>query len=188
MGIDQAHGVLVADVSPDGPAKDAGIVRGDVILAIDGKEVRSTGELRNLVASHPSGKSVAVTIVRDKKKRDIDVELGSLPVTKSTPDKPEKVSSTGLLGGIGVTDLGPETRKRFGISDKQDSGAVVTQVEPRSPAGKVGISAGDVIVQIDQTPVSDADQFRKLAGKVTANSALLLVARENGTMFVLVKK
>jgi serine protease Do len=188
MGIDQAHGVLVADVSPDGPAKKAGIVRGDVILAIDGHEVRSTGELRNLVASHASGKSVDVTIVRDKKKRDIDVELGSLPAPKSAPEKPAKVSSTGLLGGIGVTDLTAEIRKKLDVPEKIESGAAVTQVEPRSAAAKAGISPGDVIVQIDQNPVEDAQTFRKLADKVTGGSALLLVARESGTMFVLVKK
>ena len=60
--IEQAHGVLVADVSPGGPAQKAGIQRGDVILAIDGHDVKSTGELRNVVAAHPSGKSVSVTL------------------------------------------------------------------------------------------------------------------------------
>src|SRR6185369_4598448 len=95
MGIDQAHGVLVADVSPDGPAKKAGIVRGDVILSVDGREVRSTGELRNIVASHPAGKSVVVTIVRDKKHQDIDVELGTLPAEKGAKKAaPEKAASS----------------------------------------------------------------------------------------------
>ncbi|HXC51349.1 MAG TPA: DegQ family serine endoprotease [Candidatus Limnocylindrales bacterium] len=189
MGIDQAHGVLVADVSPDGPAKKAGIQRGDVILAIDGHDVKSTGELRNIVASHPSGKSVTVTLVRDKTKRELDVELGSLPVTGKRPGaKPEKVTSTGLLGGIDVSDLNAESRRHFGVSDKIDSGAVVTDVEPRSAAAKAGIGPGDVIVQIDQSPVKDAAAFRRVADKVKGNSALLLVARESGTMFVLVKK
>jgi len=188
LGIDQAHGVLVADVSPDGPAKAAGIQRGDVILSVDGHDVKSTGELRNLVASHASGKSVSITIVRDKKKQDIDVTLGSLPGGKTAPAKAPKAAATGLLGGVEVTDLSAETRRKFEVPEKVDSGAVVSAVEPRSAAAKAGIGAGDVIIQIDQNPVTNADQFRKLADKVSGDSALLLVARENGTMFVLVKK
>ncbi|HEY2774757.1 MAG TPA: DegQ family serine endoprotease [Candidatus Binatia bacterium] len=189
MGIDQAHGVLVADVTADGPAKKAGIERGDVILAIDGHDVKSTGELRNIVAAHPSGKSVDVTIVRDKKKKDIDVVLGSLPATKETAEaKPAKPSDEGLLGGIGVADLNAESRRKFQVPDKIDTGAVITQLNPRSPAARAGMQPGDVIIQIDQNPVADAKDFHKLAGKVGDKSALLLVARESGTIFVLVKK
>jgi len=189
MGIDQAHGVLVADVSPDGPARKAGIQRGDVILSVDGREIRSTGELRNIVASHQVGKSVTVTIVRDKKHQDIDVELGTLAAEKeSKKSEPTTLSSTGLLGGLTVADITDETRRKFDIPDKVDRGAVVAEVEPRSAADRSGINPGDVIIQLDQTPVSDAAEFSKLAAKVDDKSALLLVARENGTMFVLVKK
>jgi serine protease Do len=187
MGIDQAHGVLVADVSPDGPAKKAGIQRGDVILSVDGREVKTTGELRNLVASNHSGKTVAIVLVRDKQKQTVNVELGSLP-SKLAPQAPAKVTGTGLLSGLAVGDLSPELRKKFDIPDKVDEGAVVTQVDPRSAAGRAGIAPGDVVVQIDQHPVSDSKDFHKLADKVQGKSALLLVARESGTIFVLVKK
>ena len=188
MGIDQAHGVLVADVAPDGPAKKAGIERGDVILSVDGHDVKTTGELRNLVASQASGKTVAVVVVRDKKQRTIDVQLGTLPQGKDTHAAPAKTSSAGLLGGITVTDLGPEAKRKFSIGDKIDSGAVVTDIDPRSAAGRSGVVPGDVIIQLDQHPISDAAEFRKLADKVDGKSTLLLVARESGTIFVLVKK
>jgi len=189
MGIDQAHGVLVADVTPDGPAKKAGIERGDVILAVAGREVKSTGELRNVVASHPAGKNVTVTVMRNKKRQDIEVELGALAASKTAPSAPAKVSSKGLLGGLALSDLTPETRKKFDIPDKIDSGAVVTDLDPRSAVARAGVAPGDVIIQVDQNPVTEVKDFRRLADKVEdAKSALLLVARESGTMFVLVKK
>jgi serine protease Do len=198
MGIDQAQGVLVADVTAGGPAKKAGLQRGDVILSIDGREVRSTGELRNVVAANPAGKTVTVTVVRNQKQKEIDVELGSLADDKEEPragrgrddDEPQaKLSGKGLLGGIGVAEITKQARQRFDIPDKIESGALVTQIDPRSAAGRAGISPGDVIIQVDQSPVSDADDFRRLAGKVgDARSALLLVSRARGTMFVLVKK
>ena len=189
MGIDQAHGVLVADVSADGPAAKAGIQRGDVILSIDGRDVKSTGELRNLVASHPAGKSVEVVIVRDKKRSNVDVELGALAANKgSSPSAPAKMSSQGLLAGLAVADITPESRRRFDVPDKIDSGVIVTDLDPRSAVAKAGVAPGDVIVQIDQNQVSNAKEFRRLADKVDGKSALLLVARESGTIFVLVKK
>jgi serine protease Do len=198
MGIDQAHGVLVADVTAGGPAKKAGLQRGDVILSIDGREVRSTGELRNVVAANPSGKNVTVTVMRNKKKKDIDVELGNAADNKDARparsrqgnDEPDaKVSSKGLLGGIGVANLSAQARQRFEIPDKIEAGALVTQVDPRSAAGRAGIEPGDVIIQVDQSPVDDPGDFRTLAGKVEdAKSALLLIARASGTAFVLVKK
>jgi serine protease Do len=198
MGIDQAHGVLVADVTAGGPAKKAGIQRGDVILSIDGREVRSTGELRNVVAANAAGKTVTVVVMRNQKQKEIDVELGSLADDKEEPraggarddDEPQaKLSSKGLLGGIGVAEITKQARQRFEIPEKIESGALVTQIDPRSAAGRAGISPGDVIIQVDQSNVSDADEFRELAAKVgDSRSALLLVSRASGTMFVLVKK
>jgi serine protease Do len=198
MGIDQAHGVLVADVTAGGPAKKAGIQRGDVILSVDGRAVRSTGELRNVVAAHASGKTVTVSVMRNKQQQDIEVELGSVADNKDAPrarggsdddDPPAKLSSKGLLGGIGVAELSKQARQRFEIPDKISEGVLVTQVDPRSAAGRAGIGPGDVIIQVDQTPVSDADDFRSVADEIgDAKSALLLVSRASGTIFVLVKK
>jgi serine protease Do len=188
MGIDQAHGVLVADLAPDGPAKKAGLLRGDVILSIDGKDVKSTGELRNLVASHPAGKSVTISIVRDRKRRDLDVKLGALPTKDSATEPVAKAAAKGVLGGLSVGDLGPEVRRKFGIPAKIDEGAVIVEVDPRSAGARAGVAPGDVVIQINQNPVKDAAEFRAQAAKVEGDSALLLVARDSGTQFVLVKK
>ncbi|MFN2377240.1 MAG: DegQ family serine endoprotease [Candidatus Binatia bacterium] len=189
MGIDQAHGVLVADVTEDGPAEKAGIRRGDVILSIAGQDVKSTGELRNLVASNAAGKTVTVSVMRGKKSRDIDVELGALAADKSPAAGPSRETASGLLAGLAVADLSKEARARFDIPGKIDEGALVTRVEPGSAPARAGIQPGDVLIQVDQNPVAGADDFRRHAGKLgEAPSVLLLVARESGTIFVLVKK
>ncbi len=192
IGIEQAHGVLVADVTDGGPAQKAGIRRGDVILAIAGREVRSTGELRNLVASSQAGKSVTVTILRDQKRRDIDVKLGTLAEDAAAAARGEErapAEASGLLGGVAVENLTTEVRRRFEIPPKIDDGVVVTDIARGSAGAKAGIAPGDVILQIDQNPVHDSGDFRKLAGEVAdSKSALVLVERPGGTMFVLVKK
>ena len=151
--------------------------------------MKSTGELRNIVASRPAGKAVTITVMRDRKRKDIEVVLGSLPGKESEGGTPTaKAPAKGLLGGVSTADLNAEVRRKFNIPAKIDEGAVLVEVDPRSAIAKAGIAPGDVILQIDQNPVKDASEFRALAAKVEGDSALLLVARESGTIFVPVKK
>ena len=106
----------------------------------------------------------------------------------SRSESSAKVAGKGLLGGVAVADISSDLRKRFGIPDKIDAGAIVTQIDPKSAVARAGVGPGDVIIQVDQNPVNSASDFRAQAGKVEdAKSALLLVSRDNGTMFVLVK-
>ncbi|MFN2426484.1 MAG: DegQ family serine endoprotease, partial [Candidatus Binatia bacterium] len=190
MGIDQAQGVLVADVTKDGPAEKAGIRRGDVILSVAGRAVKSTGELRNIVASHAAGKDVTVTVMRDKKQREIDVELGALAATNDAPSStPGRLSGEGLLSGLALGELNAENRRRFEIPARIDSGVVVTDLDRRSAVAKAGVQPGDVIIQVDQNPVENVKDFRRHADKAgDSKSALLLVSRASGTIFMLVKK
>jgi serine protease Do len=187
LGIDQGHGVLVADVTANSPARTAGIERGDVILSVDGREVKSTGELRNIIASHQAGSKVTVSVIHDKKHQDIEVELGALPA-KANDEQKVEATPEGLLGGIAVADLSPEIRHKFDVPKKVDSGAVVTEIDRRSAAARAGLAPGDVVLELDRKPVENADDFRKLARKVEGKNVLLLVARQDGTAFVIIKK
>ena len=187
LGVDQAHGVLVADVTPDGPAAAAGLRRGDVILSIDGREVKSTGELRNVIAAQQAGTEVRVAAMRDGKAVDFDVKLGELPVEAAENTETTK-EPAGLLGGVEVADLSPQTRSKFDVSKKIRSGAVVTGLDPRSVAGRAGMRPGDVIVEIERKTVEGADDFQKAARRLEGDKALVLVARGDGTAFVLLKK
>ncbi|HBU98685.1 S1C family serine protease, partial [Thalassospira lucentensis] len=78
VGLDESTGAMVAGVSDEGPAKEAGIKQGDVILTFDGKEVESMRRLPRIVADTKIGKDVDVVIWRDGKKQTVQVELGEL--------------------------------------------------------------------------------------------------------------
>jgi serine protease Do len=81
-GLKVDHGVLVTGVQPDGPAGKAGLKEGDVIVSLDGAEVKDAGKLRNTVAMSPSGASVDLQVMRGSSKQAVKVKLAELPVPK----------------------------------------------------------------------------------------------------------
>jgi len=188
LGIDQGRGVLVADVTAKSPAAEAGIERGDVITNIDEKPIDSTGQLRNIIAGHRVGTRIKVDVIRDKTAKVFQVELGELPQGKEDEPQQQEHSEKGLLSGISVAGLTAENRDQFQIPAAVDKGVLVTSVERNCAAAKAGVVPGDVIMEINRKQVRNVADFRGLAAKAAdGKSALLLLARQEGTAFVLVK-
>src|SRR5262249_10475671 len=107
MHIDTTEGVLVADVSKGSPAAKAGLKRGDVILAFNGRPTHDPGQLRNLVAMSTPGTRVPVQILRDNKKREVTMELGELPREQAAARGGEEAQPPARLG-FNVQNLTPE--------------------------------------------------------------------------------
>ncbi|HYC54750.1 MAG TPA: DegQ family serine endoprotease [Candidatus Binatia bacterium] len=210
LGIDQGQGVLIADVTEGGPAEEAGLQRGDVVLSVDGRAVRSTGELRNLIAAKGAGGEVEIEVLREKERQSFTVELAPQPkgmgrhgMREDTEEEDEngrgKRSQDGesrrgapsydnVLKGLTVEDLDAQTRARYSVPKKIKEGALVTDIDRSSVAGRAGVRPGDVIVEADRKPVSSAEDFDAIARKIDKDaSVLLLVARQDGTAFVLLK-
>src|SRR5690606_13335292 len=156
-GLDSPTGALVANVSPDGPAEAAGILAGDVILRFDGKPVRDMRALPRIVAETPIGKSVDVVVWRDNAEKTLTLEVGELDeqdvaaAEPSTPVMPERGEIP--LIGVSVATLTPEIRQAFDIGE-QVSGVVITEVQVDSAAADKGLQPGDIIIDVDQKPVS----------------------------------
>jgi serine protease Do len=184
LGLDEAKGALVADVVKDGPAEEAGIKQGDVIVEFDGKPVADSAELPLLVARTPVGKTVDLVIIRDKKRETVTVTISEL--------KDEEELAEGSGGGtddLGLTvqTLTPELAENLGI-ERGVKGVVVTQVDPAGPAGEAGLRRGDVSLEVTRAPVKDASAYSKAlhaAGK--GKTVLFLVRRGDNTIFLAVK-
>jgi serine protease Do len=172
LDLDEAHGALVGDVTGHGPAAKAGLARGDVILKFDDKPVKDAAALPTLVAGTPVGKTVPVEVVRDGKHKTFEVTIAKLEDTAATHE-PETPS--GGKWGMGLRDLKPEERQRAGLDAAE--GVLVTEVAPGSPAEEAGIEAGNVILQVNQTPVGSVDAVKREANKVTGGKPLLLLVR-----------
>jgi serine protease Do len=109
-------GVLISGVAPGTPAEKAGFKSGDVIVEFDGKAVSETGQLRNLVAGTPVGSKVTVTIIRDKKRREITVKLSELTShALASADDSEMLEQLGFT----VQDFSEELADQLGYEGQE---------------------------------------------------------------------
>ena len=190
LGIKPARGALVAGVDERGPAKPSGIVPGDVIIRFDGKDIREMRDLPRVVADTPVGKEVPVVIIRKGKEETRTVKLGRLEdsekqaaLTKPESDPPTPPVVKRTLG-IDLANLSDELRKKFKIRDTV-KGVVILNIEASSPAADKRLNAGDVIVEIAQEAVQNADDFQNKVERLRKEkrpSALLLVAGADGEL------
>ncbi len=184
LNLDKLQGALVGDVSAKGPAKDAGVQRGDVILAINGNTVNDSNELRNTISMMTPGQTVKLTINRGGSTKDIDVKLGELPLSKEeAANDSDSGSSKESMKGITVETLDSETAQQLQLPEST-KGAVVTGVDPSSAAADSGLRKGDVIQEVNHQPVKNAAEFEAAMTKAQNSGALLLVNRGGTTLFV----
>ncbi len=184
LSLPSPDGVLISDVSANGPAEKAGLQRGDVVLSINGQRVQTTGQLRNAVASAGVGTTIKIELLRDGKKRTLDVKLGAMPDEPKAPGKDEG-AVTGSKLGVLVAPLDAASRER-GKVPANIRGVLVTAVEPGSPAAAAGIQPGDIIVQVDKEPIAGPEQLAQRWNK-SSGTVPVVVWRDGHTFFAAIK-
>lgn len=185
LGLDDVAGALVTDV-PDGPAMDAGMLQGDVIVTFDGQHVADTRELVRIVGRAPVGKAVRVVVFRDGKTQTLKVVLGRredaeaetiVPAVVSPADEPEDLNALGMT----LQTLSVELREQLGLDDKAE-GVVVMTVDETSQAYEKGLRAGDLIAEAGQQKINGYDEFTKRLEQArdAGRKSILLLVRRNG--------
>jgi serine protease Do len=184
FGLEDAKGALVSDVLDNSPAEKAGVERGDVIIELDGKPVESASQLKNMVAQLTIGSKVDLTVVRDKKEKRLAVVIAEQPKEIAKAGVEEEAGASKAMAGIEVHDLTPEIARRYGLS-RGERGVVVTQVEPDSNADNAGIREGDLILEMNRSPVRNTGDYERIvSGLKKGQSVLLLVNRQGRTLFI----
>jgi serine protease Do len=149
---------LISQLAPGGPAQKSGLKAGDVIIEFDGKRVEDSAHLPHIVGLMEPGTSVPVRIVRDRKEKTVEVEVGGLDADDSyaLSNRQADNSYGGRLGLIteGVPD---EIQERLGIN----GGVVVRKVVSGSAAAEAGIVPGDVITYLGSAPISSTDALQE---------------------------
>ena len=186
FGMKNPHGALVAKVLEQSPAEAAGLQVGDVIVEFNGKKVLRSSSLPPLVGRSAVGKDANVTIIRNKERQNVKVNIAELPtsITQAayTPEKDEPKQSSAL--GMSVNPLSESARKQLKIS----SGVQVIDVESTGAARDAGIQKGDVITMIDNQEISSVDEFEDVTGDLkSGKSVALLVQRRSGPVFLAIR-
>ncbi len=182
FGLEEGRGALVADVAQDSPASKAGLTSGDIIVEYDGKPIHEMSELPKLVADTPIGKQSTLTVLRDGKRRTIRVNVGELKDDREADTRP--ANGTAQLG-MSVRAITPEIVQSLGLSE--DSGILVVSVQPGSGADNAGIKKGDIIKEINRTPVTTMKQFAEAVGKQQTGNILMLIKRGRTSLWIVVK-
>ncbi|MFN4128941.1 MAG: Do family serine endopeptidase [Paracoccaceae bacterium] len=190
MGLTEASGALVTDV-PEGPAKDSGIVAGDVITQFDGKPVRDTRDLTRRVADSPVGEAVPVIVVREGKSETLQVTLGrreeaeAAEVRPAVADAPAEPQEAEILG-MTLAPVTDEMRQSLNLPADAE-GLVVGKVDPTSEAYAKGLRDGDIVTEAGQQKVvrlKDLEDRITEARDAGRKSILLLVRRAGDPRFV----
>ncbi len=186
LGLESTDGALVTDV-PDGPAKEAGIKSGDVIIEFDGVTINDSSSLVKVVGDSDVGKDVSVLIWRDGNKTKVTVTLGRLETVQISDERNQRrTNKVNQYAGMSFTDLNDEIRKRFDLSD-DTIGVVVIGINDDSPAAARGILAGDIIQKVDQVDIQNSTQILKLieeAKNKNKSSILFLIKRGSNVRFI----
>jgi serine protease Do len=194
FGLKDRNGAVVLNVIPGGAAARAGIEPGDVIVAYNGKPIRNNDELVGMVTATKPGTTVPVRIVRDRQERtlsltveelDLDTETASRRTDNGGSNTPEETTTD---FGVTLGNITPEVAQRLRL-DRGTEGAVVTDVEPGSPAARAGLAAGDIIIRVGRETVETAAEASRELGRIPARGTVFLRVLRNGQeTFVTVTK
>jgi serine protease Do len=172
-----AQGALVEDVTPGSPAERAGLQRYDVITAVNGGGVLTTEQLIRDIAYRDPGTRVSLQVVRNGRAQPVVVQLTERPRrgddAGDQADQPQPAHGDQPDRGIGlsVQDLTPQISKRWKLPVAL-SGVIVTGVAALSPADDAELQHGDVIIEINRTPIRTASQYRQLTATVRPGDVL----------------
>jgi serine protease Do len=186
VGLDEPTGTIVADVFDGGPAAQARLVPGDVVLKVGDVEVESPRDLARMIAEISPGDTVDLVILRDRREKVVGIEIGAMPANPRAASLERDSRPQAKLGRL--AELGLEVEPASKAEDDPDArGVVVTRVESDGEAAAKGIARGDRILRVAGVEVNtpeELDQALEGARDDGLASVLALVRSRNGQRFV----
>jgi serine protease Do len=189
MGLPDRRGAVVREVERGGPASKAGLRPGDVVVEYNGRKVENDKNLVEMVVVTKPGTSVPVKVIRDKTVKSLTVTVAEL--TLAGAEAPEVTAASDLTSSFGLQleDLTPALAKRLQLPGDA-AGAVVSGLKPRGPAGRAGLTEGDVIVKVGSRDVTTAEDAAAELERVSPGRSVgVHVLRARGSeMFATIRR
>jgi serine protease Do len=155
FGYDGTDGVLISEVTPQGPADKAGLKQGEIITRFDGRAIKDTVQLRSLVAATQPDRTVQVEVIRGGRKEIVAVKIGELESKQVQKQSEPPQSELGMR----VETLTPEIAQQLGRADLR--GVIVTSIDPLGAAAKAGIRTYDVVLDVQGRSVASVAEFER---------------------------
>ncbi|MBO6674246.1 MAG: Do family serine endopeptidase [Rhizobiales bacterium] len=159
LGMRRPRGVLVADLVRGGPADQAGLRRGDVVVSIDGVQIEDPDAFAYRFATKGIGGTTSVRVIRDGRRRDLTIFLVGPPET--VPRDLRLIEGRSPFAGVEVINLSPAVAQEFGFD--QTEGVMIVSVQPGSVANQVGFREGDMIMQVNDRRVGNTFDLEQIA-------------------------
>ena len=185
---DVEDGVVITAIMPDGPASKSDLKAGDVVIAVNGKTVKTERELKDEVSTSKVGSTLTLTAVRGTKHLTLKVTTDAVPSAEMAENSADKKGDVDAATyGLAVQPLTEDLAASYNL--KPGSGVVVSEVEQSSPAAIQGIKAGDVITEVNRKPVSTPRQFREaIKNSDPKRGVMLNLIGEEGSKFLILKE
>ena len=177
-------GALISQVTEDSPAERAGLKAGDVITKVNNTEIRDARNLLLTISQIAPNTEVTLEYLRDGKKETTKARLSRRD--EETLARNEDIPTgkdIGVLNGVGVGDITSQLRNQLQLPARI-KGAIITSLDPDSPSAKQGLREGDIILELDRKPVSDAGEAVKLSEEIKGPQVLVLIWRNGRTRYL----
>ena len=178
FGLKSTKGVLVSEVVQGSPAEKAGLLRGDIILRFDGKEIKNAHMLSQMAAATAPNTQAKIDLLRNGEEKTISVELGTMPEGEQNIVSPEEKSDWGMR----VQELTPQLAHQLGL-EPGTTGVVISEVNNGSPAAAAGLRPGDLITEVNREAIKNLNDYRQALQKVKKGENLLLLIKRAGGSF-----
>ena len=173
------RGALILNVGDDTPAHQAGLKRGDLVIAVDDKKIESSSELTRVIGSYNPGSTITLRVERDKKEIKIKLQLASRSGALTA-------SSEGFIEGLSLAQLTRENAQRFRVPSNL-RGVLVTDVKPSSKAERLGFQPGDLIIQIEGVEIESIEDLNSAAKRYADTAKRVFINRYGQTLMQVVE-
>ncbi|MGF1621470.1 MAG: Do family serine endopeptidase [Rhodomicrobiaceae bacterium] len=193
VGLEASGGALVASVIEGGPAANAGLEVGDIVVSFDGQDVTAMRQLPKIVAQTAIDKEVEVVVLRKGERMTFKITVGRLDEGGAEAAKPEAEGEKGgaldaqpKKSSLGITfsPITDELRSRYAI-DRGVTGVVITEIDPEGPAADKEVQPGNVVIEITHQKVGSPEEVTtrlETLRKLKRRNALLTVADSGGEL------
>ncbi|MEE2638518.1 MAG: trypsin-like peptidase domain-containing protein [Acidobacteriota bacterium] len=188
LGLEERVGAIVSTIARGGPADDADLELGDVIVSFDGERVADVEDLQQKVVDTRPGTRIELGVFRGGEPTTVPITIGELDLDNEGRTTVVEVEDLTTGFGMNLQDLTADTARQLDLAPGT-VGAVVTGVEPGGAAQAGGVRPGDLISSVNRNPITTAsDAIRELNQVEDGRAAFLVILRGDSEVLLRIRK